>query len=303
MSQRLSSDPPLAGLRIAITLHKASNLLAKDRNLFGKRTSSDPYVKVFYSGSGIPIGKTPVKKKTVSPEWNHTLKHVVGSNEGETIRNATTASSMQKPNYPSLLLVLYDHDNGSSDDLLGQCTIPIPFKGIENQWFTLQTGNDPKSKYYCKKTKGEIQVSVKTLTFLLPDIVRGNDIPLKLPNKNSFLNTGLGWEVSLRQGAVDLDVSCVAVGNKGDVLMEETVYFANLKNPNGSIIHSGDEQQGVKGLGNGSDDREQISIDLNNLPPTVCAYILLVTVATPGLDFSQVTSARVRITDGVSGMG
>mmetsp|Transcript_22914 Transcript_22914/g.48122 ORF Transcript_22914/g.48122 Transcript_22914/m.48122 type:complete len:611 (+) Transcript_22914:74-1906(+) len=300
MSTRLASDPPLAGLRVSITLHKANNLLAKDRNIFGKRTSSDPYVKVFYKGEA--IGKTPVKKKTLSPEWNHTVKHTVGANEGETIRNATTSNSLNMPGHPSFLLVLFDHDNGTSDDVLGQVTVPIPYSGIEKQWLTLETGAS-NEKHYCKKTKGEVQVSIEIKNYLLPDIVRGNVVPIKMPSKSSILKVGLGWEVARNQSSVDLDVSCVAIGKKGQVMMHETVYFSNLRNPNGSIVHSGDEREGKRGLGDGSDDREQITMNLSKLPESVCAYVLLVTVATPRVDFSQVTSARVRISDGVSGIG
>ena len=63
------------------------------------------------------------------------------------------------------------------------------------------------------------------------------------------------------------------------------MYFANLKNPNGSIVHSGDEREGVssRAMNDGSDDREQIMIDLEKLPPYIAAYVLLVTVgASPG---------------------
>eukprot|EP00804_Cyclotella_cryptica_P029949 CCRYP_020082-RA/>CCRYP_020082-RA protein AED:0.34 eAED:0.34 QI:0/0.5/0.66/1/0.5/0.33/3/143/639 len=306
MSQRLSSDPPLAGIKATLTVHRANNLLAKDRNMFGRKTSSDPYVKIFYMGE--PLGKTSVKKKSLAPEWNFKLKHTLGVNEGEKVRNsipglvAAAAAGDLNNQHPSYVLVLFDHDVASNDDVLGQVTVPITFHGFESKWFALCTGQ-PGSKHYCKKTKGEVLVSLHVKTLLLPSIVRGNIVPLKMSKKHSLLKIGLGWDVTHDQRhPIDLDVSCVAVGTNGQVLMGETVYFSNLSNPNGSIQHSGDEREGKRNLADGSDDKEQITMDLSRLPESVAAYVLLVTVATPGWDFSHITSARVRISNGITGV-
>ncbi|KAL7530634.1 hypothetical protein ACHAXR_003604 [Thalassiosira sp. AJA248-18] len=302
MSERLSSDPNLAGLKVTLTIHKATGLIAKDRNIFGKKTSSDPYVNVFYRNKS--VGKTSVKKKNLNPEWEHRIKHILGINDGEKVRHALpTASSVG--NVPSMVLVLFDHDKVSSDDVLGQANVPIALNGMDSQWFPVTTGASD-SPHYCKKAKGQICVSVQVTTLLLPDIVAGNVVPLKMTGKNSLLKVGLGWKVTQRQTPIDLDVSCVAVGTDGKVLLDESVYFANLKNPNQSIVHSGDEREGLTSVGckhNGNDDREQIMIDLNRLPQYVAAYVLLVTVATPGVNFSQITSTRVRICDGSTGIG
>ena len=37
--------------------------------------------------------------------------------------------------------------------------------------------------------------------------------------------------------------SCVCVDGKGEILMDESVYFANLSNPTASITHTGDERE------------------------------------------------------------
>lgn len=299
MSVRLASDPNLAGLKVRLIIHRADGLIAKDRNMFGKKKTSDPYVKVFY-GEEV-IGKTPVKKKTLTPEWECTLKHVVGINDSERIRHALpTASSAGA--VPSLRLVLFDYDTGRNDDLLGQASVPVATNGMDMQWFPVGTG-DPGDKYYCSKAKGRVCVSVQVSTLLLPDIVTGNVLPLRMKKGHSLLTVGLGWSVAQRQTPVDLDVSCVAIGTDGNVLLSESVYFANLKNPNGSVVHSGDEREGKRSVRGGGDDRERISIDLDRLPDYVAAYVLLATVATPGMDFSQVTSARVRVCDGKTGIG
>eukprot|EP00584_Thalassiosira_punctigera_P001954 CAMPEP_0172527184 /NCGR_PEP_ID=MMETSP1067-20121228/1931_1 /TAXON_ID=265564 ORGANISM="Thalassiosira punctigera, Strain Tpunct2005C2" /NCGR_SAMPLE_ID=MMETSP1067 /ASSEMBLY_ACC=CAM_ASM_000444 /LENGTH=626 /DNA_ID=CAMNT_0013310865 /DNA_START=111 /DNA_END=1991 /DNA_ORIENTATION=+ len=301
MSQRLASDPNLAGLRVILTIHCAQDLLAKDRNLFGKKKTSDPYVKVLYNGA--LAGKTPVKKKTCSPTWECRIKHVVGINDAEQIRHALpTASSAG--DVPSLQLVLYDWDKGTADDPLGEAIVPIAHNGFDSQWFPVLPG-EVSAKHHAKKAKGKVCVSVAVSTLLLPDIVAGNVIPLRMAKGHSKLTVGLGWHVAHHQNPVDLDVSCVAVGTDGRVLLSETVYFANLKNPNRSIVHSGDEREGLGRASekDGNDDREVISIDIDQLPQYVAAYVLLVTVATPGTTFSQITSARVRICDGTTGIG
>lgn len=145
--------------------------------MLGKHTTSDPYVKVFYNGDS--IGKTFFKKKTLAPVWNQTLEHVIDEDEAGLIRNGQDAYSLTRPNHPSFLLVLYDHDNGSADDILGQVTIPIAYKGSEREWFKLETG-EPKSKYYCKKTSGEIQVSIKITSDPLSHTVRVHDAKKKI---------------------------------------------------------------------------------------------------------------------------
>ena len=300
MTERLATDPNLAGLKVTMTIHRATGLIAKDRNIWGKKTSSDPYVAIYYGDKR--VGKTPVIKKSLNPEWEHRVKHTIGINDGERVRNALpTASSMG--DVPSLLLVLYDYDKASADDALGCAIVPIALNGMDSQWFDVGMG-DPNAKHYCKKAKGQICVSVSVTTLLLPDILTGNTVPLQMSGKNSLLKVGLGWQVTQHQTPIDLDVSCVAIGTDGNILLNESVYFANLSNPNGSITHSGDEREGLTSVGSdASDDREQIMIDINRLPPYVAAYVLLVTVATPNVDFAQITSTRVRICDGTTGIG
>ena len=175
--------------------------------------------------------------------------------------------------------------------------------GMDHQKYQVTTGN-PSSKYYCKKAKGEIVISYGVTTLLLPDIVTGNVLPLKMKAGHSLLNVGLGWKVTQRQTPIDLDVSIVAIDAQGEVDIKESVYFANLSNPNGSITHSGDEREGMTSVaGSDTDDRERITINLDKLPDYIAAYVLVVTVATPGVTFDQITSARVRICDGHTGMG
>ena len=52
--------------------------------------------------------------------------------------------------------------------------------------------------------------------------------------------------------AIDLDTSCVALSDRGEVIMEECVYFAQLRSKSGALVHTGDEQE-VSRRSNGVD--------------------------------------------------
>ena len=109
----------------------------------------------------------------------------------------------------------------------------------------------------------------------------------------------MGWDMINRSIEVDLDVSCCAFDAKGNLIMDDSVYFGNLHNPTNSIIHSGDEQEGDEDLGEGDDER--IFIDFIKLPPMVAVLYFIGTVATPGKTFADVKSACMRIVDWKSG--
>ncbi|EJK45865.1 hypothetical protein THAOC_35499, partial [Thalassiosira oceanica] len=299
-AERLSTDESLAGLRVILTVHSASGLVAKDRNMFGKKTSSDPYAKVYFGDKA--VGKTAVKKKTLEPVWETRVKHTLGINDAERVRHAAPSASSAGA-VPSFVVALFDHDVASADDPMGQVTVPVSLNGIAAETFQVVPGR-PKSRGHCKNAKGTIKISVQVSTVLLPDIVAGNVLPLQMAKKHSRLRVGLGWNVTRMQKPIDLDLSCVAIDARGKVSMDETVYFSNLQNPSGSIVHSGDEREGsARVLGSDTDDREQITIDMDRLPAHVAAYVLLATVATPSTDFSEITSARVRVIDGHDGLG
>lgn len=82
--------------------------------------------------------------------------------------------------------------------------------------------------------------------------------------------------------------------------MGESVYFANLKNANGSIRHTGDEVTGDEDLGAGDD--EIIVVDLRRVPAQVKALFFLATVCDDGRSFADVKSARMRLVDWGSGV-
>jgi len=81
--------------------------------------------------------------------------------------------------------------------------------------------------------------------------------------------------------------------------LPECAYFAQLRSASGAITHTGDEQEGDEDLGQGDD--EIIVIDLARVPRHVKALFCIATVATEGRSFSDVKSARMRLTDWSTG--
>ena len=129
-------------------------------------------------------------------------------------------------------------------------------------------------------------------------MIRGNsqEIPY-----STILHVGLGWDLEMGR-VVDMDTSCVAIDASGKILMNETVYFGDLSNSNGSIRHSGDEQEGDEDIGGGLDD-EIITCDLDRVPQHVRALVFLLTVATPNMTFADIKSASARIINKRTEMG
>ncbi len=109
---------------------------------------------------------------------------------------------------------------------------------------------------------------------------------------------GAGWDVAQSKigsffggggGSIDLDVSLICLDADGNVL--ETVWFRNLKNSNGSIIHKGDNLTGV-----GDGDDEVITVDIPNLPPKTKTLVTTIS-SFRGQTFDRVQNAFCRVVD------
>src|SRR5207249_11838692 len=85
---------------------------------------------------------------------------------------------------------------------------------------------------------------------------------------------GLGWEARTTTGAdFDLDASALLCSG-GRVLGDEYfVFYNNLKSPEGSVEHTGDELVG----GSGGDD-ETILVDLTKVPDRVDKVVFPVSI-------------------------
>lgn len=271
----MTARPDLAGLTITVEVLQGRDLIAKDRNLMGKRTTSDTYVNVQVANQ--KLGKTKVIPKTLSPVWNQKFQHVLG---------ADSAARLVQPEYNGSLLTttltLWDHDKIGDDDFMGAVVIDLdPLQTETTKWYPVGQKNGLN---FCKNAKGEVQVKITFQGNRMMEVTRGQSKTLVY----NRIRVGLAWDVERGQN-VDLDSSCVAVDKHGQVLMNETVYYGNLANSNLAVQHSGDELTG-EAIG----DDEKILLELDRVPAKVLALYLVLTVATQGKTFSDVRSAKAR---------
>jgi tellurium resistance protein TerZ len=281
----------VAGATIVIQVVEGKNLVAKDRSLLRRKaTTSDPYVIVRYNQKTIGQTKT-IHKNCISPHWQYqTFRIHFNADEAQQL-----LQSYKTTQRPSMIdFCIMDEDLVSSPDPMGVVQVPLPLgPGLRTEsWYPVTTGI-PNTPYYCRNATGELLVTVTTELKQMYTLHRGNVLNSnQLPQGQRRLTVGLAWDIPKGFGnGIDLDSCCVAIDRYGNVLMNETVYYGNLCNPNRSIVHSGDETTGIK-----AGDDECIDIDLNRVPHNVLAlYILLFVASPPEQTFKNVTSAQVRI--------
>jgi tellurium resistance protein TerD len=109
---------------------------------------------------------------------------------------------------------------------------------------------------------------------------------------------GLGWDTneSSTGSGFDLDASVFILGDNKKIISDaHFIFFNNLKSPDDSVIHTGDN---ITGDGDGDD--EQIKIDLTKINPSVKEICIVVTIhdsETRKQNFGQVRNSFIRIVD------
>jgi tellurium resistance protein TerD len=92
----------------------------------------------------------------------------------------------------------------------------------------------------------------------------------------------------------DLDASALMVGTAGTILSDQHfIFFNNLKSPDGSVEHTGDNL-----TGEGEGDDEVIKVNLSGVPGEVDKIVVAVSIydAEPrGQSFGQVRNAFIRV--------
>ena len=109
-------------------------------------------------------------------------------------------------------------------------------------------------------------------------LAKGGNVSLSkaAPNLTHVL-VGLGWDVRTTTGApFDLDASALLCQG-GRVLGDEWfVFYNNLKSPDGSVEHTGDNL-----TGEGEGDDEVINVNLTAVPAEVAKIVAMRTGETP----------------------
>jgi tellurium resistance protein TerD len=112
---------------------------------------------------------------------------------------------------------------------------------------------------------------------------------------------GLGWDTnsSSTGSAFDLDASVFVLGENKKLLSDShLVFYNNLKTPNESVEHTGDNL-----TGDGDGDDEQIKVDLSKIDASAFEICIVVTIhdaANRKQNFGQVRNSYIRIFDASS---
>ncbi|MER7666075.1 MULTISPECIES: TerD family protein [unclassified Streptomyces] len=117
----------------------------------------------------------------------------------------------------------------------------------------------------------------------------------------SAVVVGLGWDVRSTTGTdFDLDASALLVDANGKVLTDSHfVFFNNLKSPDGSVEHTGDNL-----TGEGEGDDEQIKVNLAGVPAEVDKIVFPVSIhegESRQQSFGQVRNAFIRVINQAGG--
>jgi tellurium resistance protein TerD len=127
-------------------------------------------------------------------------------------------------------------------------------------------------------------------------LTKGGNVSLTkaAPNLRAIL-VGLGWDERTTSGAAfDLDASALMVGAAGKILSDQHfVFFNNLKSPDGSVEHTGDNL-----TGSGEGDDEQILVNLSAVPAECERIVFPVSIYEAeqrSQSFGQVRNAFIRI--------
>ncbi|MCS7005207.1 MAG: TerD family protein [Cytophagales bacterium] len=104
---------------------------------------------------------------------------------------------------------------------------------------------------------------------------------------------GLGWELKPGE-TLDLDVSVFMLNANGKIPADEYfVFYNNLKSPDGSVQHTGDNRTGA-----GDGDDEIILVNLTKILPIIQEVIFVVSIyeaSTRVQDFGALKEAYIRL--------
>ncbi|MFC4125710.1 TerD family protein [Nocardia rhizosphaerae] len=134
-------------------------------------------------------------------------------------------------------------------------------------------------------------------------LAKGGNVSLSKQTDNlTKVAVGLGWDVRTTTGADhDLDASALATGANLKVLSDQHfVFYNNLRSPEGTIEHTGDNL-----TGEGDGDDEVINVDLAATPPSITNIFFPVSIhdaQARGQSFGQIRNAYIRVTDANTGV-
>jgi tellurium resistance protein TerD len=127
-------------------------------------------------------------------------------------------------------------------------------------------------------------------------LTKGGNVSLskESPGLTNVL-VGLGWDVRTTDGAdFDLDASAIMLNDADKSISDQHfIFFNNLKSPDGSVEHTGDNL-----TGEGEGDDEAIKVNLSSVPPEVQKIVFPVSIYdadSRSQNFGQVRNAFIRM--------
>ncbi|WP_086791166.1 TerD family protein [Streptomyces thermovulgaris] len=133
-------------------------------------------------------------------------------------------------------------------------------------------------------------------------LAKGGNVSLSKAAPNlTHVMVGLGWDARSTTGApFDLDASALLCAGNNRVLGDEWfVFYNNLRSPDGSVEHTGDNL-----TGEGEGDDEVILVDLGKVPPQCEKIVFPVSIHLAderGQSFGQVSNAFIRVVNQTDG--
>lgn len=130
------------------------------------------------------------------------------------------------------------------------------------------------------------------------NLEKGQRVTIEL----SKFTIGLGWDTNQTDTGFDfdLDASAFILGENKKILADEYfVFYNNLKSPDGSVEHTGDNL-----TGEGEGDDESIKIDLTHIDSRATEICFVVTIhqaAERRQNFGQVRNSFIRIYNSETG--
>ncbi|MEW1724247.1 TerD family protein [Streptomyces sp. NPDC093109] len=125
---------------------------------------------------------------------------------------------------------------------------------------------------------------------------KGGNVSLTKAAPNlTAVTVGLGWDARTTTGSdFDLDASALLTNTEGKVATDGNfVFFNNLKSPDGSVEHTGDNL-----TGEGEGDDEAIKVNLATVPADVDKIVFPVSIyeaESRQQSFGQVRNAYIRV--------
>jgi Ca2+-dependent lipid-binding protein len=147
----------VSSITIELKIIQGEDLIAKDRSMTGRRTTSDPYVKVYLGGKCYGHN-TKVVLKDLNPVWNDSFKILVAGKQ---------LQEMLRHPYP-LRLVIFDEDKTfTEDDLMGVVDVPLKVESNANpKWKRVRPGEEEKPEdetvphFWCHNAQGKLKIQM-----------------------------------------------------------------------------------------------------------------------------------------------